>query len=284
MDKAILDTTVLTDILLNFGEAKAIAQKAISCYCQTYLPVYAIKEFKAGPLKNFVWFHNKFVITESYEKTIDALQRMSRTPKRYTTSTALQALREATGSISKQTPAKLSKKYGESASMDKILCDETRLALKFKILTAWKKRRKISTDIITPLPCYREVAPYEKRGMLELDPKGCDSSNECSMSSVLKGKPEELRKMREVIKESEKPENVRRSKVLRQLYRKPNTLLQDQECRNLGDAIFAFLASSETEILSTNIRDHGPLAESLGKTAITPQQVVAERCNPNDDQ
>jgi len=284
MDKAILDTTVLTDILLNSGEAKDMALKAISCYCQTYLPVYAIKEFKAGPLKNFVWFHNKFVITESYEKSIDALQRMSRTPKRYTTSTALQALREATGSIAKQTPAELSKKYGALASMDKILCDEIRLALKFKIITAWKKRRKVSTDIITPLPCYREIAPYEKRGMLELDPKGCDSNNECSMSSALKGKSEELRKMRGVIKESEKPENVRRSKILRQLYRKPNALLQDQECRNLGDAIFAFLASSDTEILSTNIRDHGPLAESLGKTAITPKQVVAERCNTNDDQ
>ncbi len=79
MNKAILDTTVLTDILLNSGEAKAVALKAVNCYRQTYLPVYAIKEFKAGPLKNFVWMHNKFVFTKSYEESFDARQRMSRT-------------------------------------------------------------------------------------------------------------------------------------------------------------------------------------------------------------
>lgn len=283
MDKAILDTTVLTDILLNSGEAKTIALKAINCYCETYLPVYAIKEFKAGPLKNFAWIHNKLVTTGSYEKSIDALQRMSRTPRRYTTSTALQALREASKSIGKQTSTDLLKKYGESASIDKILCDEFRLVLKFKIVTAWKKRRKVSTDITTPLPCYREVAPYEKRGLIELNPKVCDSENECSMSSALKSKPEELRKMRDAIMDSEKPENIRRSKILRQLYRKPNALLQDKECRNLGDVIFAFFAPSDAEILTTNIRDHGPLAESLGKTAISPQQVVAERFHIEDD-
>jgi len=163
MDKAILDTTVLTDILLNSGEAKDIALKAVNCYCETFLPVYAIKEFKAGPLKNFVWIYNKLVVTGSYEKTIDALQRMSRTPRRYTTSTALQALREASASVGKQTPADLLKKYGESASIDKILCDEFRLALKFKIVSAWKKRRKVTTGITNPLACYREVAPYEKK-------------------------------------------------------------------------------------------------------------------------
>lgn len=283
MDKAIIDTTVLTDVLLNSGEAKAVALKAVNFYLHTYLPVYAIKEFKAGPLKNFVWMHNKFVITKSYEESIDALQRMSRTPKRYTTSTALQALREAAGSIAKKTPAELIKKYGESESMDKILCDENRLALKYKILSAWKKRRKVSTDILSPLPCYREVPPYEKRGLLELDPKGCDSKIECSISSVLKGKPHELKKLRDVIKESDKPENVRRSKALRQLYRKPGAFFGDQECRNLGDAIFAFLAPADAEILTTNIRDHGLLAQALGKLAITPQQVISKRCGDDNN-
>ena len=283
MNKAILDTTVLTDILLNSGEAKAMALRALNCYDEILMPVYAIKEFKAGPLKNFVWIHNKLVITGSYEKSIDALQRMSRTPRRYTTSTALQALREASGSIGKQTPTDFLKKYGETASIDKILCDEFRLALKFKILSSWKRRRKIATDVITPLSCYREVAPYEKRGLLELEPKGCNSKDECSMSTLLKSKPEELRKMRGAIKDSNKTENKRRAKILRQLYRKPNAALQDKECRNLGDAIFVFLAPPDTVILSTNIRDHGPLAEAIGKIAVCPEQVVAERCQNKDN-
>lgn len=277
MNKAIVDTTVLTDVLLNSGEAKAIALEALSCYAETLLPVYAIKEFKAGPLKNFVWMHNKLVVTKSYEKSIDALQRMSRTPKRYTTSTALQALREASGSIGKKTPIDFVKKYGETASFDKILCDEFRLAIKFAIISAWKKRRNITTDVTNPLLCYREVAPYEKRGLLELEPKGCISDNECSLAALLKGSPEELRKMRDAIIDSDKTENKRRAQILRQLYRKPGMALKDKECRNLGDAVFAFLAPCDAVILSTNIRDHGPLAQAIGKKAITPQQVIAER-------
>ena len=55
MNKAVVDTTILTDVLLNTGEVRANALNAISHYDETYLPVYAIKEFKAGPLKNFVW-------------------------------------------------------------------------------------------------------------------------------------------------------------------------------------------------------------------------------------
>jgi hypothetical protein len=199
MDEAIIDTTVLTDILLNSGEAKDIALKAIKCYRKTFLPVYAIKEFKAGPLGNFVWFHNKFISTGSYEKAIDALQRMSRTPKRYTTSTALQALKEASGSIAKKTLGDLLKKYGETATHDKVLYDEFRLTLKSLISVAWKKRRKITTEVISPLSCYREVAPYEKRGLIEIKPTSCDPENGCSMSSVLRSKPEELHKMREAI-------------------------------------------------------------------------------------
>jgi hypothetical protein len=276
MNKALIDTTVLTDALLNVGEARAVALKALSVYDQTLLPVYALKEVKAGPLKNFAWMHNKLVITESYEGSIDALQRMSRTPRHYTTSTALQALREASRSIGRQTSNDLVKKYGESASIDKILCDEFRLAIKFTIMSAWKRRRKITTDVMTPLACYREVAPYEKRGLLELEPKGCVTESECSLAAALKSSPEELRKMRDAIADSDKPENTRRAKVLRQLYRKPGLPLKDKECKNLGDAVFAFLAPSDAVILSTNIRDHALLANAIGKRAVTPEQAISE--------
>ena len=217
MTRAIIDTTILTDVLLNSGEAKAIAQKALSLYDQTLLPVYAIKEFKAGPLKNFVWMHNKLATLGSYEKALDALQRMSRTPKRYTTSTAIQGLKEASRSIGKYTSATLVEKYGASASLDKSLCDEFRLSLRTVIYRAWMKRRKITTDVVCPLSCYREVAPFERRGLLDVEPRDCMKNELCSMSSLLKQNPEKLKKMREAIKDSETEENKRRAKVLRQL-------------------------------------------------------------------
>jgi hypothetical protein len=38
----------------------------------------------------------------------------------------------------------------------------------------------------------------------------------------------------------------------------------------LGDALFAFFAPSDCEILTTNLRDHSPLAASLNKHAVLP--------------
>ncbi len=58
MTNAFVDTTVLTDATLKIGDVAKIAKIAIKRYGKTQLPVYAIKEFKAGPLKNFVWLHN----------------------------------------------------------------------------------------------------------------------------------------------------------------------------------------------------------------------------------
>jgi hypothetical protein len=274
LNKAIVDTTILTDVLLNSGEARTWAKKALDYFDQTFLPVYAIKEFKSGPLKNFVWMHNKLATVGSYEKALEALQAMSRTPKRYTTSTAIQALKEASRSIGKLCPAILAKKYGENVSLDKILCDELRIALKVVIFRSWKRRRQISTDIIQPLPCYKEVIPYEKRGLIELEPKECTKSGDCAMASLLKTRPDELRLMREAIVNSDKPENKRRAKVLRHLYRTPKLQIEDKDCRSLGDAIFVFLANKDTVILTTNISDHVPMANALGKRALSPSQIL----------
>jgi hypothetical protein len=273
MNKAFIDTTILTDALIKSGEVKRLALDALKHFDVTELPVFAIKEFKAGPLKNFVWMHNKLVIVGSYEIALDVLHRMSRTPRRYTTSTAIEALREAAGSISKQTPLDLVRKYGEIASMDKILCDEFRLAIKTAIMKAWKRRRKVTTNVVLPLPCYRETSPYEKRGLIELDPQKCAPQTECSLAPLLRAKLKELEKMRDAIKNSEKLENQRRAKTLHEICRKPKTLVQEKDCQNLGDAIFVVFAPIDSIILTSNIADYKPLAEALGKVAKRPDEL-----------
>ncbi len=44
----------------------------------------------------------------------------------------------------------------------------------------------------------------------------------------------------------------------------------EKTCRSLGDAIFAFFAPADAAILTTNERDHRPLAAALGKSVDTP--------------
>lgn len=62
MSKAFVDTTILADALLKPGEVEQLTKTALLRYTTTELPVYAIKEFKAGVLKNYIWFYNKLAL------------------------------------------------------------------------------------------------------------------------------------------------------------------------------------------------------------------------------
>ena len=69
MSEAFVETTVLTNALLKPGPTANAAKSAIRSFQTSLLPVYAIKEFKAGPLSHYVWLHGKLFTTNSWEKT-----------------------------------------------------------------------------------------------------------------------------------------------------------------------------------------------------------------------
>jgi hypothetical protein len=246
MSKAFLDTTVVTDCLLKPGEIEVSTKTALAGYSTTELPVYAIKEFKAGPLKNYIWFHNKLVSTKSFQNAIGALQGMSLTPKRYTTATALEALRAAAYLTRNLSGADMVDKYGQPAKWDSFICDRFRLALRARIELAWRRRRKIASNVVIPLPCYAETAPFEENGLLQFKPIKCDPQPECSLAAALKSRPDLLRKLKSVVDAQPiKPENRRRSQALRELIRNPKRPMTEKMCRDLGDAFFAFFAPQE---------------------------------------
>ena len=272
--KALVDTTILANILLKSGDSRKESQSALKTFDQSFLPVYAIKEFKAGPLHNFVYFHNKLITTGSFDKTIAAIQRLSLTPHRYKTATALEALSEASKSLSQNTLPDLLKKYN-STDLGKILYDETRISLKVIIMMAWKKRRTVTTDIVNPLKCYKEVAPTDTRGLIDDSPLGCELNSKCSVQAILKGKLEDVEKLWNAIDESSiKQEDQRRRKVLKSIFRTPKRDISGDDCRRLGDAIFALLAPKDSVILTTNIKDHKTLAEALDKEAVSPKELL----------
>lgn len=271
MNKAYVDTTILTDALLKPGLSGKTAKAALRRFEVTELPVYAIKEFKAGPLKNFKWMHNKLVSLRSFTKALNALQRMSLTPKRYTTATALEALTGASSSIGQQTPSDLVAKYGSEATLDSIQCDEYRLAIKVAIFKAWTRRKRLTTHVIQPLACYDEVSPFEERGLIVIEPTSCKANPECCLAKDLKRHPETLRKLEAAVKlQPTNRERVRRYQALHDLVRKPKQPMTEDTCRNLGDAIFAFFAPEDAVILTTNVRDHRDLAEAVGKKVESP--------------
>jgi hypothetical protein len=268
VSKAFIDTTILVDILLKTGKPHESAKNALARYSITELPVYAIKEFKAGALKNFIWMHNKLVDERSLSKALIALQKMFMKP--YLTSTSIEALSQASGSMSLSLGA-LKEKYGADADPDVAICEEWRLLIQAKILKAWKRRRNVTTNISHPLKCYSEESPKIVRKLIEIDPIKCEKGNDCCMKERLVSAPEELKKLYNAVQaQPTKPENKRRSKVLDELINKPKNPMTDVMCRNLGDAIFAFLAPLDSKILTTNRNDHEPLASSLLKQVDSP--------------
>jgi hypothetical protein len=265
MTKAYVETTIITDALLKpLSESQAAALAALKRYEVTLLPVYAIKEWKAGPLSYFAYLHNKLVATKSLAKTFEAVSLVYQ--QQYRMRTSLEALAAATRLGEKDGP-KTGKPYD-----DETLADRYRLKIKELIFRAWKQRRRITTTTVQDLACYVESAPtITDQGVIDLSPKYCERDRECCLSTELKKNSASLELLRKSIPDnSKRKEDVRRRQALRHLYRTPERPFRREQCRDLGDAFFAFFAPQDAVILTTNAKDHRPLAEALGKRVETP--------------
>jgi hypothetical protein len=273
MPKAFIETTVLTDVLLKKNhESGNQASAALRRFTETELPVYAIKEFQGGPLKNFIWFHNVLAVNGSFSRSLTKLHKMALTPRRYTTATAIEALRGAAEtSLNDVTLKDLSKQYGALANPDVVLAERFRLSLKANIFRGWRQRRRVTTSVVEPLSCYAERGIEEDQGLLSIAMPQCAPTRECCLAPLLRDRINQLQKLREILKsQDQKPENVRRGKVLRALHRTPKREMNVTMCRDLGDAYFALFAPQNSTILSTNLRDIDPLATALGKRTERP--------------
>jgi len=277
--KAYLDTTILTNCLIKFGDEKKIAKEAIAKYEVTELPIYAIKEFKAGPLDYVKYLYNKLLETSSIGDTIIALSSVGRQKNRQQTAfkTIGELIKKAE---SLSADSSLKNRYGDLAESENIIYDSVKLETKMLVFKAWKKRTSIATEIIQPLSCYQQIAPFEKKnGELSLVPKSCDSVD-CCLAKVLRDEKRlDLTKLKVAINKlspelKNKEENQKRAKLLHEIGSNLRKQISDSDCRNLGDAIFALFCPKDSDILTTNIKDHEPLAKALKKTAISPEQVI----------
>lgn len=273
-NKAFVETTILTDILLKPNSPKGKEAKALlNKYSYSQLPVYAIKEFKGGPLRYFVYAYNKCLTEKSLQNLILALSRLSLTPQRYRTATALEALAEAISS-STITTGELVDKYGRDANVDVVRCERIRLSLRTTIEMAWRRRRKITNAVVNELSCYKEFKPYiDHKGSLQVKPTSCQGT--CCLSNYIRANIPQLKIIKELIDNlepelAEKRENKARKVHLRNIIRHPKHSLDDDSCRALGDIYFALACPHDADILTTNMIDIQPLAASLGKNAVSP--------------
>ena len=72
--KTLVDTTVIANALLKAKAERGSAILAIKRFEESFAPVYAIKELKAGPLKNYIWFHNKLALSCEKARSLNTLR------------------------------------------------------------------------------------------------------------------------------------------------------------------------------------------------------------------
>jgi len=267
--KAYVETTILADALLKPGNPKCTAAlAALKRYDTTLLPVYAIKEWKAGVVKYFAYFHEKLVQTKSLSRTIQVIASLPDQYHQYRKNTSWEALATAVhlGSQGRKPGAE------PSEDEDRELADRYRLSIAGLLTRSWQKRRELTTETIQDLDCYTESPPMlNASGVFDLSPNDCDSEVKCALADALFSQPELLTKLADAIPESSKrKKDVKRRQVLRDMVRLKNYELTPDSCRALGDAIFAFFAPPDSVVLTTNLKDHAPLAQALGKSAEAP--------------
>jgi len=244
------------------------ARAALSLYDKTELPVYAIKEFKAGPLRNYVWFYNKVVSVPAWQDAVAAIGSVRRQANKM--STALQALADFEGSISSALPSDFAARY-PGLTMGEVKKKEAEVWLKSKIFLAWNQRRSLTSDVVEPLSCYEEKDPFIDKHRLIIDRPVVCSTVDCCLRQLFAADKSLTKKLLDACDQlPPKAETTKRRRVLRQLVRTSNRPLLEGDCRSLGDAVFAMQCPKDAVILTTNITDHSALAFAAGVTAVKP--------------
>ncbi len=270
MSKAFVDTTVLADRLLKPGTKREAAKTALGRYEETILPVYAIKEFRAGAFRGYLWAHNKLIEKGNIS---DFAAAASALQQRNLSSTAFEALSAGLNLIPDAKLSDWRDEYGDDASPERIQFDSLRLQLRSLIYRAWQQRRKVTDRIVDELPCFQEIGPKEKRGRIEFENKikSCGAEPDCAVAKIMAQDNDALKALLEANDQlPDSAEKQRRRPGLRHLIRHPQRPLPEKHCRGLGDAVFAFSAPEDSVILTTNVKDHSVLAGALGKEVETP--------------
>lgn len=271
MTTAFVETTVLTDFLLKRDGSERRAAATFAEFESHAVPQFAWKEFKRGPLKNFVWAHNKLADTRSFLETIAALQRVSRSLQRYLTSTAIQAFHTAFAALFTNLPA-LQKVYGRTADPDRLHADALRLELRRKINSSWRARKTLFGGPYHILTCYPDAELKEDGRRINLNPRDCPKGLECCLKASLEGRGKDLAAVRSALKAiSDRQEVVKRAKVIRQIEKHFTSIMSNDDCRSFGDAYFVLFCPEDAVVISTNLRDIEPMAAALGIEAMSPK-------------
>ena len=263
-----VETTVLAEALLKISSRRKKAVAMIDEYPNSILPVYAIKELKAGPLLGYRFAHDKLIEMKSFIEVRNWLDMQYPTYKKGSAQEALNMGEEATLEGLEIFHGSRFASSSDTRSVQEKMADSVRYHIRRRIQIAWRNRKRITKRVSNELSCFAESAPWinELTGFYEDDRLKCDVGKRCCLALGFSKRRGDLRKLKTAIKGSTSDEDGRRRKILYQLLdREPKKVFFNEECKHLGDAIFALQCPNGCDILTTNIKDLKKLGTALKK-------------------
>ena len=226
---------------------------------RSLLPVYAIKELKCGPLRSFIWLHNRFADTKSFNRTIKAIHSNFR--QRNLQATAHEALQVGGEVLIGASLASATTREETQAA----LADSYRYALRRRIDMAWRDRRKLASEVTDELSCFAEVAHSfnERTKFIDDQRRKCDLEAECCLAPEFRARKSDLTALIAAIEGLSRAEDDRRRKALRLLRNSPRVPFEDAALQVPRRRILRLRRPPSCAILTTNAKDHIPLAGAL---------------------
>lgn len=264
VSKAFVDTTILCDAIGLSSQAKEqAAQAALGKYAVTEVPIYGLKELRAGPFSSWLLAHNILVAEDTIEAAQERLARVSAFKPRQNVVSTQALLR---GLIQVAQTKKIAADYDVKTELENYLCR--------RILSIWSKRKSIA-KVVQPLGCFvDEELELENRQLRFVGGSGCLTKANCGAAAELKKNPESVRKILGALRPPktgtpEKQETGRRRGALKEVLAKGPDDFPKKDCRALGDAYFCIMCPDDSDILTTNRVDFEPMAAVLGKVVVS---------------
>jgi hypothetical protein len=268
---ALVETTILTDFLLKRDGSQLAAKHLMDKYSEVLIPHFSWKEMKRGPLAAFVWFHNKLSQTGDFSVTLIALQKISRTPKKYFTATSIQAIHSAFVNLFGQSNLVKGGHGLSGEELNKLISRSLRVETRRIVESAWRKRDELGGGIHHRLICYPDAELRFSKELLDIDPRDCKKGVKCCLHAEILLNDSRVDTIRNAIDRNDnRKELVDRRQTLRAATKHRSSPLNKDDCRKIGDAYFVIFCPPGYDIITTNSRDIEPMARSVGIDVVNP--------------
>jgi hypothetical protein len=266
-----LDTTVVIEVATKLDSETTSIKKIINNNQPSETPYYALRELLAGYVRNICDVHNILLAADNPGEALIALLRYSPFEGRKR-ETKIQEIGLALQKAFTDNP---------SGSRDDVKRDMLQ-SLMVKAGRTWYRAARIKgVNVVQPLSCFNSgTIDLDSAGVLRgpRDSFNCIKSERCAAAGYLHDHQNDLIKLIEALHPTNLPcsvasknENAQRRKALKELKEKGPKLFDKRRCRALGDAYFATMCPSGSDVITTNIEDHEILCSTLGKKAIKPE-------------